>query len=394
MKILRILALCILTFCVLSFLNQYLFCPQFTFPRPEPFRGDSILNPYAQIRSDQWVKANFHAHAKAWQGVTNGHGNAAQIHQAYQQLGYGIHCVSNYQSIDSTGGGEPGYIPAYEHGYNIEKTHQLVLGESAVEWLDYLLPQTLYNKQDVLNHLKNPNSVVILNHPALRNGYKESDFASLTGYDCMEVLNPSVISTRHWDAALSAGRRVFVVGDDDLHDIVNRDRLGKMCTFVNIDKPSKAQVLSALKSGRSYGAVLAADQKPGSVPYLDHLWVRGSTVEILLSEKAAQILITGQNGKTIARFKNTDVARFDISQSDHYARATARFENGTELFFNPVFFTDDASQSQPVAHEDFLQTIFYRTLGVAILFSYLTLLGMFLVLKKLPPRSFISNKTQ
>jgi hypothetical protein len=57
------------------------------------------------------------------------------------------------------------YLPTYEHGYNIRKTHQLVLGSSEVPSLDYLFPQTSHNKQHVLSHLAGSDNMLILNHP-------------------------------------------------------------------------------------------------------------------------------------------------------------------------------------------------------------------------------------
>ena len=68
-----------------------------------------------------WVKCNFHAHARSWNGITNGHGTAIMINSAYKSLKYGVHCVSNYQNIDTTGCMGKSYISAYEHGYNINK---------------------------------------------------------------------------------------------------------------------------------------------------------------------------------------------------------------------------------------------------------------------------------
>ncbi|WP_157488301.1 hypothetical protein [Dyadobacter crusticola] len=248
--------------------------------------------------------------------------------------------------------------------------------------MDYLFPQTIHNKQDVLNHLREVNSITILNHPELRKGYLDSDFQSLSGYDCMEVLNPSVISTNQWDADLSAGKKTFIVGNDDLHNVITKDRLGKMCTFVNVQENRKDLVLKALKSGNSYGVVIGDSQNVDSIPYLKSLQIRNGIVTIDLSRPAREIVITGQNGKAIQSFTNIEKAVFAIDKKDHYARATCTYDNGTQLFLNPVFYTDDHDSTLAAVPENILETMLFRALGVVILFTWLFLVGKLVQWKK------------
>ena len=213
-----------------------MFCPIYSFAPPRPFTGDSVYNPYAAMANGNWVKCNFHAHARSWHGVTNGNGTAADIHRIYGRLGYGVHAVSNYESIDTTFQSSPAYISAYEHGYNLLKTHQLVLNARTVCWKDYLLPQTINNKQNIINriHETDSNAFISINHPLLRNGYNARDFTLLTKYNCVEVLNPACNSSSLWDVALSAGRPVFVMGDDDMHDVEDSSSIGDFCTWINV----------------------------------------------------------------------------------------------------------------------------------------------------------------
>ncbi|WP_221391445.1 hypothetical protein [Dyadobacter sp. NIV53] len=355
-------------------LSQYFFCARFQFQDPAAFEGDILFNPYESIKPESWVKCNFHAHAKAWNGITNGHGDAADIHQAYQSLSYGIHCVSNYHHIDSTNADNVGFISAYEHGYNISKTHQLVLGSNKVQWLDYILPQTIHNKQHILKNLYHPDGVVILNHPELRNGYTKQDFENLSNYDCMEVLNPSVISTNQWDAALSAGKKVFIVGNDDIHNVIAKDRLGKMCTFVNVPAPTGRNVLQALKSGQSYGVVIGNKQNPDSIPHLNCLQVNKTSVSVEMDQPASEVTVTGQNGKVIANYKQTNKIDFQLKSTDHYARATFRYENGTMVFLNPVFFTSGSGYQQTTVYENRNETMLFRTMGIIVLCGWLLFL--------------------
>jgi hypothetical protein len=376
MKALWLATIFLFTLAVLLLVNQFFFCPRFVFHDPVPFAGKTIYNPYATLKPNQWVKCNFHAHIKTWSGITNGHGNAGNVHNAYKSLKYGIHCISNYQEIDTSGSCNKSYIPAYEHGYNINKTHQLILGSNKVQWLDYLLPQSIDNKQDVLNHLKGGNSLIILDHPEMRNGYAKSDLAWLSGYDCMEVLNPSVISTSQWDAALSAGKKVFIVGDDDLHNVLTKERLGKMCTYVNVRKNRKELVLNALKTGNSYGAVLGDEQNIDSVPKLENFLLNQDTISIQVDQPAKEIVLTGQNGRILGKRFNSDHIRYTLKEKDHYARATFIYKNGTSLYLNPVFYLPESGYVNQKPFENLKATIFYRCLGITILLFWCILIGL------------------
>src|SRR6185437_1400617 len=133
--------------------------------KPTSFSGDSIYNPYKSAVAGRWIKCNFHAHAHCWGGITDGKGTANNIYDAYKKLHYGIATISDYEYIDTTDQFSPNYISSYEHGYNISKIHELVLNASSVCWADYLLPQTLNNKQHILDDLNNdaPKGLVAIN---------------------------------------------------------------------------------------------------------------------------------------------------------------------------------------------------------------------------------------
>src|SRR5260370_28216129 len=171
MNKLALLPVVFLSFILWIIVSQYFFCPQFSFKASAPFSGKLLYNPYESIHINNWEKCNFHAHTRAWGGLTNGKGTAADIYHVYDSMNYAVHCVSNYEEIDRTFSNTPGFIPAYEHGYGMQKTHQLVLGSKKVYLNDYLFPQTLSNKQNIINCLSSdPDNVVIINPPANRNG--------------------------------------------------------------------------------------------------------------------------------------------------------------------------------------------------------------------------------
>ena len=376
MKVFRFLLLLLCSFIIYLIIDQYLFCPIYSFPPSHPFSGDSIYNPYAAVADGNWVKGNFHAHAHSWQGVTNGKGSATDIHRVYKQLGYGVHAVSNYESIDTTLQSLSTYISAYEHGYNLMKTHQLVLGAKAVCWKDYLLPQTVNNKQDIIQriHQTDSNAFISINHPAVRNGYQGSDFAKLTHYNCVEVLNPAANSSPLWDAALSAGKPVFAMSDDDTHDVDDTTITGNFCTWINVAKPNQTTIIHSLKTGCSYAMVIGKhinqqiwQGKAIHLPSLQNFVVKEDTVQVAFSLPAKDISVIGQNGSLLQHKAGTDSVSFVLGKQEPYARVVATYNDGIQLLLNPVFRYKQSPLWQAGATIKAVPTFLLRTAGALLL---------------------------
>lgn len=381
MKIPRLLLVVFSSLIIWVIINQYFFCPKFSFETPHPFSGKSFYNPYDSTNESNWVKCNFHAHSNAWHRLSNGSGTAADIYRAYDSMKYAVHCVSDYQKINIDFINTPGYIPAYEHGYNITKTHQLVLGSNKVVWLEYQFPQSLSNKQNVLNRLfSDPDNVVIINHPGDLNGYVPSDFKYLTNYNCIEVLSRFAISIPHWDSALSNGHPAFIVGNDDVHDIFLKETLGHMCTWVNVPAVNKTAVLNALKAGRSYGMIIGKSK--GVLPELKNFEVTNDTISILMSEPAKQITFTGQNGKILADYRNTASSKYIIKPEDSYARTTIEYIGGLKIFLNPVFRYDKIGIVRKAVYINIQKTFAFRVMGILLLVGWLFAAFLFSLSKR------------
>lgn len=359
--------------------DQYFFCPFYTFTPPQIFTGDSIYNPYTSTSPGNWIKCNFHTHVRCWRGLTNGHGSADEANRIYSKLGYGVHAISNYQSIDTSSSKSAGYIASYEHGYNIRKNHQLVLGADKICWKDYLFPQTTNNKQNILNLLSvDTNSLVIINHPLLRNAYSSTDVEYLTNYSCMEVLSPFCISTAIWDAALSAGKPVFIVGDDDVHNIYDSNQVGRICTWINVAALTKANILKALKTGNSYGMIVdretvlkARRGKYINTPALQSFMVHGNTMKLKLTMPVKCITIIGKYGEVLYKKYSTDTIAYTLRKQDPYARAVVICNDGTQLFLNPVFRCHGDGLRRTPVKININKTIFFRVIGTIVLLFWL-----------------------
>ena len=392
MKILTFILLSLCSVIVVAVVDQYLFCPVYTFANATPFSGDSIYNPYAFYKQNNWVKCNFHSHIHCWEGVTYGYGTASDIHQAYNNLHYSVHAISNYQCIDTNAQSSPGYISSYEHGYNLLKSHQLVIGARDVCWKDYLLPQTISNKQEIFNRIRaaDTSALISINHPMVRNGYGLSDIARLANYNCMEVLNPACNSSHLWDVALSAGKPIFIIGDDDAHNFADTNRVGKICTWINVPELNKKSILTALKTGCSFAMTAGSDlmQKErrhnnDSTPMLQNFIVHGNRIQVKFNLPAKKIRVIGENGRLLKEEANVDSLYFTLGAQEPYARIVVLYGNETQLLLNPVFRYHDSPLRQAAATINSKQTIILRSIGVVLIFFWFILLYSRLIPKKI-----------
>ena len=330
-------------------IDQYVVCPTYAFKQPGPFRGDSLYNPYRGFREDEWTIANFHAHTASWFGLTNGKGDASDVHSAYDSMGYGIRLISEYQQISRYGDSSRSYISAYEHGYNLPKAHHLVLGSASVVWKDYFLPQTLSNKQDLLDRLAEPANAVVINHPAMRTGFRPADLKFLDNYDALEVLNSYKVTFDYWDTALSAGRMVSIVGNDDTHNAGKRSAIGKFATLVHAPGRKREEVLKSIREGRTIG-VWIPHQPPlpfpekirtikSASPSIQRLTADSGVLRLSFRAPVYELTLTGQDGRVLLSRESLPAGVMlerAFSEEDTYVRVSYRTGDGIRYFLNPV----------------------------------------------------------
>jgi hypothetical protein len=350
-KILQILLVIFIS--LLAFeLVIYFLAPVYNFPEPKPFSGQILYNPYQGMDSLNWKKVNFHFHVRAWGGLTSGRNNSVDdFWSTYKKLGYDIPCISDYQHINTFNKDSSFYIPAYEHGFGLRKKHQLLIGARKVLWLDYSLFQDLSHKQYILNRLHDQNEMVAIAHPDWESGYSLDDMKYLSNYQLVEALDNNWRSVPQWDAALSSGHPVFIVGDDDAHNIHNPYQIGRCCTFINSPTLQSTDLLNAMKKGTAFGADIymseneTFDQKAlraRLIPVLDAVILKHDTLWVKTSKKAIRFMFIGQNGKIKKLVRFTKEAWYKIQPEDTYIRTEIKFFNhyggsGTVFYLNPVF---------------------------------------------------------
>lgn len=362
----------------LLFAVEYITCPVYRFPDPKPFQGAYLFNPYEGIDSTSWRKSNFQAQSRAWMGITSGRYNTNEvIDSIYRSLFYEVIAISDYQKINRYGLEKDSYIPVYEHGYGIFKNHQVLIGAKDVLWRDFPFYQTIHNKQHIINLLQEKGELIYIAHPRLRGGYKPSDMKYLTGYTGIEVLNYMRVSIAHWDSALSAGRPVTIMGNDDVHDIFNPDEVGFRCTYIYSGSLHGDSIIEALRMGRAYGADIYRPtgesfeikrEKAKNIPVLAAFELSGDTISVSFTEKPAYFRFIGQDGAELGRVADRTTATYVVQASDPYVRTEAVYPSGLILYLNPVFrYNGEDPWKMEAAVVDVFRTWLLRIIGFATL---------------------------
>lgn len=334
-------------------LAMNLFVPVYVFDEPEPFHGDYLLNPYQDIDSTYWKCCNFHGHTRQYGGVTNGRNNGNAVYDSmYRLFGYDHIGISDYNKVNRhEEDRDPGFIPGYEHGYNLWKTHQVCLGASKVRRIYYFFYQTLSHKQHMLNKLGEQNRVVAVAHPSFVDGsYLVKDMKYLSNYKIMEVLNGFVNSPEHWDMALSNGHLVYLIADDDTHDVMKINDIALRITYLNAKDNEADQLFDALLSGKAVGVDFHLDRKEKmddkvvrfkrDIPHLNSAKLDGVNFHVSVDKPIQKAEFIAQDGNVVKQYETKDKDLFeidyDIQPSDQYVRTVMTFFDGTTMWLNPV----------------------------------------------------------
>lgn len=369
--------------CVLLgyWLFVYLLAPRYHFSAGQPFHGTYLYNPYQNIDPDQWKQYNFHCHSRKFFGLTNGRlSREADIDSVYQALGYDHYGISDYMSINPHGSERHDYIPSYEHGYGFfRKTHQLCIGAEAVMWMDFPFVQSLDMKQHTLNVLQQHCRFAVPAHATFYKGYKVNDMRYLSGYRLLEVGNPYGTAFEHWDAALSTGHRVYGIGDDDTHNVLNPNESGRFFTMINTADMSADNVYDALEHGRAYTVEFHPHHnKPFEFKVqrmhdeLFHLTRCELIGDSLVVETSAPYIQTadfiGQDGKVLRHEENVWKATYTIQPSDTYVRVKLMVHNMTYFYLNPITrHTTLTPIDQSTAEINWPQTLMFYFVYVIII---------------------------
>jgi len=368
------IALCII---LLLLCLPYAFCPIYDFPQPHPFHGAFLYNPYGGD-TGRWYKCNFASHSNVWGGIANGKNSNDEIFHAYRSMGYDIVSFGDYEKISPPRPGQDINISNYEHGYNIWKRHHIVLGARDVDWFDLVFLQTIHQKQYILRRLKQSCEILALSHPTLRSAFTENDMRLLTNYDCIEVKSQFSSAEHLWDAALSAGKPLWILNDDDSHDVTSSEETGRFWTMVYSASGSPSDIYDAMRKGRMHGV---SGERGVMDNTLKRVVVDGNEMRIDLVQPASTIQFIGQDGEIEKEVNDsTRSAVCTFRNTDTYIRTRIRNAHTTFLL-NPIFRYNGASlQHFSASINWFWSVIYWCTFGLCYSFV------VFLFAKHICPR--------
>ncbi len=352
----------------------YFIVPVYNFPDTVPFQGNKLFNPYENL-SAFWFKGNFQVASLSWGGITDGRDPADEVFKQYAKFGYDVISITDYQKINSFNAHIPQYIPAYEHGYNVWKRHHLCLAASTVNWFDLPLFQTVHHKQFIINLIKKGTEFLVLAHPIWMNAFTNGDMQKLVGYDAIEVLNHYRNSVSLWDAALSAGHAVWIISNDDSHNIYDLRETMRFWTMINAQELTGKKIISAMKRGCAYGVEGVRGINENS---LLELITDSLTMSMILDTVASEIRFIGQNGQIRSLMQNTDSAIYVFTDEDTYIRTEIVMEK-SKMYLNPVIRFDGRNIPQYVAQVNLGKTWLYR---VIFLIVYVVLVLFYLYIRR------------
>jgi hypothetical protein len=370
-KIIKNFFLGIFVLILVIIILQYVVNAKYTFPNPHSFKGDYIYNPYRNVDKNKWRMANFHAHPGKFFG--NRKKTAITVHyidSLYKYLGYSIFSISDYQRINLHENINEWFVPVYEHGFQYYKNHQLVLNAKKVNWQDFSFYQTLSNKQFIIDQLKKDPSVLItIVHPIYRKAYSFNDFKFLGNYNSLEIANHERTFTSCYDTILSEGHPVFLMADDDGHEITNIKDVCSSYNLINTDLV-RDSVLKALRTGRSIGVKFnissfnTNEEKRTALkklPGIFSITFTNDTLAVSLNKSVKTIKFIGQQGREKKRISNCSTGAYIFSNDDTYIRTEIECNDGTVYFLNPCFRYNGVTLSDYTPIYNILKTWSWRS---------------------------------
>ena len=376
-KIIVYFFLGVLIFILLALISQFVINAKYTFPEPHAFRGDYLYNPYHGMDSTKWQLGNFHVHTKLYFGATNGRANSSEyLDSFYKYFNYNIIGISDYQSINNYEKKNKWFIPEYEHGYQYYKNHHIVLNAKKVSWLDYFFRQTLSNKQFIINRLKKDTSVILtIPHPVLRQALSFNDFKYLSNYNCLEIANNERLFDSYYDTILSAGHPVFIMADDDAHDL---SKISEGCHSFNLVNTElvKDSILHAIKTGHSVGvrfeisSYKTNEEKKNALqklPEITNVTLKNDSLSVRLNKSVNSIKFIGQQGAVKKEITNCISGIYFFTKEDTYIRTEIECIDGTTYYLNPVFRFDGVRLSDYAPSFDVLKTWALRSIVIVLL---------------------------
>jgi hypothetical protein len=260
-----------------------------------------------------------------------------------------------------------------------------------VDWVDFLLWQTVSNQQYVIDRVRRKAELVSLNHPSSRGAYDVDAMRSLTGYQLIEIVNGPFAAEDVWDAALSSGRPVWAVANDDTHDLTDVRRTAVGWNMIDAATPSTGDVVAALRAGRFYAVLRTGALDAAHVTTLNGLTVTRETLRVMLRGSPSTVTFIGQDGIVRGSVKDTRSAEYRLTDDDTYIRAVVTSPQ-TTLYLNPVIRWDGRALPRPAASVNVASTWLQRGAALAAIVGLVLLRRLRRTETAVPARTPIARR--
>jgi len=311
------------------------------------------INPY--LKEGQWLKGNLHTHTT----VSDGRYSLVEVLKLYSEEAKNSELPElNYRFIALTDHNKG----TKKENFALPQSDDLIVLEGREEtYAKHILgidcpmnfdddkigkpsnEYTLDDYQKVINNIIAEGGIAILPHPHWSHWdyWTAVEVVALENYTAIEILNgdifagPSSIALDIWDAALSAGKKVWAVGSDDFH--TTRDfHNAWICLYA--ENASKSAIMSALRQGSFYTSSGAAFKQI----YTDGKWIVAECLKHGCyhdSEKTFRFI--GKGGHIVqAQTGKNNIAAYKQQGDELYIRAELSLAWGSA--YTQAFFRADS----------------------------------------------------
>lgn len=293
----------------------------------------SIASPYAPDGS--WLRTNLHAHST----VSDGALDPEAVIADYETKGYDVLAISDHDALADPDAYRDGtaltLLPAVE--VSAGGPHLLHVGGT-----EALAPDE--DRQAVIDDIVAAGDLAVLAHPKWQwdfDHWSPERLAETTGYHGIEIYNGLVehhpgdeLATDRWDQLLAAGRRIWGFANDDSH---GEAEVGRAWNVVQVDDPSPASVIEALRMGRFYASTGVTIQE-----------IRVAAGDVTIETEAAQRIRLVSDAGIVQQIVDGSVATFSVpdelvhlhGRDPTYVRIECVGSAGAQAWTQPMFIEE------------------------------------------------------